>query len=243
MYFITGLPRIIMQHDEIMVVGDKLSEESHFIPIKSTFKAIDISNIFMKKFFRLHGLPKIVEFSYNNGYKESLRIIPFEDMYGKKCIFPISWDIPMDKIKHGLDLLKEMERKIIKIRKNLKVSHDRHKSYANNKKNHKEFNVGGHMYLRLKPKISSMRMGTCAMLATRYCGVFEVLERVGTVAYILTLPPTITTHNVFHVYLLNKYVHDSDHVVDWNVIHVEPEGELHPEPQCILERRETMLCN
>jgi hypothetical protein len=48
---------------------------------------------------------------------------------------------------------------------------------------------------------------------------------------------------VFHVSLLKKYVHDPNHVIDWTVIQVEPEGEFHPEPQCILDRRETMLQN
>ena len=46
--FITGLPKTIKQHDSIMVVVDKLSKATHFIPVKSTFKAINISDIFMK---------------------------------------------------------------------------------------------------------------------------------------------------------------------------------------------------
>jgi hypothetical protein len=48
MDFITGLPKTTKQHDAIMVVVDKLSKETHFIPIKSTFKAIDVANVFMK---------------------------------------------------------------------------------------------------------------------------------------------------------------------------------------------------
>jgi hypothetical protein len=65
----------------------------------------------------------------------------------------------------------------------------------------------------------------------------------GPVAYKLALPPTVRAHNVFHVSLLKKYVHDSNHVIDWTVIQVEPEGEFHPKPQCILDKRETMLWN
>jgi hypothetical protein len=48
MDFITGLPKIAKQHDEIMVVVDKLSKKTHFIPIKSNFKAINVANVFMK---------------------------------------------------------------------------------------------------------------------------------------------------------------------------------------------------
>jgi hypothetical protein len=97
--------------------------------------------------------------------------------------------------------------------------------------------VGDHVYLRVRPRKSSLNMGACAKLAPQYCGPFEVLDRVGHVAYRLTLPPTVKEHNVFHVSLLKKYVHDSNHIIDWSVIQVELEGEFLPEPQCILDRK------
>jgi hypothetical protein len=83
---------------------------------------------------------------------------------------------------------------------------------------HKEFKVGEHVYLKVKPQRSSLKLGTCAKLAPRYCGPFEILERMGPVAYKLALPTNIKTHNVFHVSLLKKYVHDPNHVIDWVVI-------------------------
>jgi hypothetical protein len=58
MDFITGLPKSTKQNNAIMVVVDKLSNGAHFIPVKSTCKAIDIVIIFMKEIFRLHGMPK-----------------------------------------------------------------------------------------------------------------------------------------------------------------------------------------
>jgi hypothetical protein len=58
MDFIKGLPKSTKQNDTIMVVVEKLSKDAHIIPVKSTCKAIDISNIFMKKIFKLHGMPK-----------------------------------------------------------------------------------------------------------------------------------------------------------------------------------------
>ena len=57
MDFITGLPKIKKQNDSIFVVIDKLSKETHFIPVKSTYKAVTIANIFLKEIFRLHGIP------------------------------------------------------------------------------------------------------------------------------------------------------------------------------------------
>jgi hypothetical protein len=58
MDFITRLPKSTKQNDAIMVVVDKLSKSTNFIYVKSTCKAIDIANIFMKEIFRLHGMPK-----------------------------------------------------------------------------------------------------------------------------------------------------------------------------------------
>ena len=60
MEFITELPRTRKQNDSIMVVVDKLSKVAHFIPVHSTYKAVNIGDIFMKEIFRLHGIPKIV---------------------------------------------------------------------------------------------------------------------------------------------------------------------------------------
>jgi hypothetical protein len=86
-------------------------------------------------------------------------------------------------------------------------------------------------------------MGACAKLAPRYCGPFEVLDKMGPVSYRIALPLTKKTHNVFHVSLLKKYVHDANHIIDWYVIQVEIEGEFLSEPQCILDRKETTLKN
>ena len=53
-------------------------------------------------------------------------------------------------------------------------------------------------------------------LTPRYVGPFEILARIGPVAYQLDLPPYIRIHDVFHVYLLKKYAIDQYHIIDWN---------------------------
>ena len=105
----------------------------------------------------------------------------------------------------------------------------------------KEFNVGDHVYLRVRPRKSSLKLGSCAKLSPRYCGPFEVLERIGTVAYRLSLPTSTRAHNVFHISILKKYVHDPNHVINWDVMQVEPEGEFQIEPMHILDRKVTMI--
>ena len=58
MYFITGLPKSKKQNDSIFVVIDKFSKAAHFIPMKSTYKEVNIADIFLKEIFRLHEIPK-----------------------------------------------------------------------------------------------------------------------------------------------------------------------------------------
>ena len=79
---------------------------------------------------------------------------------------------------------------------------------------------------RQNPEKNSFKLGSCAKLAPKYCGPFDMLSRVGPVAYQLALPPNLKIHDVFHISILKKYVHDTTLVIYWNVIQVEPEGDF-----------------
>ena len=103
--------------------------------------------------------------------------------------------------------------------------------------------MGKHVFIKVKPKKNSLKLGICANLEHRDCGPFEILSRIGQVAYHLALPPNLKVHNVFHIFVLKKYVHDATHVINWNDVQVEPEGYFLVEPDCILERREILLRN
>ena len=70
----------------------------------------------------------------------------------------------------------------------------------------RDFIVGDHVYLRVRAKKSALKLGIWVKFSPRYCGSFEVLERIGPVAYRLAFPASTRAHNVFHVYLLKKYV-------------------------------------
>jgi hypothetical protein len=155
----------------------------------------------------------------------------------------VSWDNPADRVVVGPELLKEMEDQMIKNKHNLKATQDMQKSYVDSNRNHREFKVGDHVFLKVKTNRSSLKLGSCAKLAARFCGPFEILERIGPVAYMLALPASMTVHNVFHVSLLKKYVLDANHVIDWNVIQVEPEGVLQVHHVRILDRKRKQLQN
>ena len=63
-------------------------------------------------------------------------------------------------------------------------------------------------------------MGMCAKLAHFYYWPFKSLERIGPMAYRLSLHPIVRDHNLFNASLLRKYVHDFNHVIDWTMIQV-----------------------
>jgi hypothetical protein len=67
----------------------------------------------------------LVQFAYNIGYQPSLKMSPFEALYGRKCNTPVSWDNLAERAVVGPDLLREMEEKMLKIKQNLKASQDR----------------------------------------------------------------------------------------------------------------------
>ena len=123
----------------------------------------------------------------------------------------------------------------------MKTEQDRHKNYIDIKITTKEYSVGEHVFLRVKPKKSTLSTRLCAKLASIYVGPFKLLTRVGPVAYQLDLPPHIKMNDVFHVSLLKNYIADKYHIIDWNNVQVELEGDFHIEPVQILDRREAKL--
>ena len=78
----------------------------------------------------------------------------------------------------------------------------------------------------MRPRKSSLNLGSYAKLSPRYCGPFEVFERIGPNSFGIALPANIKAHNVFCFSLLNEYVHDPNHVINWDVIQGGPKGEF-----------------
>ena len=85
--------------------------------------------------------------------------------------------------------------------------------------------MGDHVFLKVMPKRGVVRFGKRGKLVPRYIRPFEVLERMGIVAYWLALPPSLSgVHAVFHVSMLRKYTPNPAHVVDWGEITVDTYG-------------------
>ena len=115
----------------------------------------------------------------------------------------------------GPDLIRDTTEKVGLIQKRLLTAQSRQKSYADKRQRPLEFEAGDHVFLKVMPKRGVVRFGKRGKLSSRFIGPFEVLERVGAVAYRLSLPPSLSgVHEVFHVSMLRKYTLDPAHVVD-----------------------------
>ena len=89
------------------------------------------------------------------------------------------------------------------------------------------------------PKRGVVRFDKRGKLSSRFIGPFEILERVGTVAYRLALPPIMLGgHEVFHISMLRRYTPDPTHVVDWGKIEVDTDGTFEEGPVCIMDSRD-----
>jgi len=88
----------------------------------------------------------------------------------------------MGRVLIGPNMLNNMELMMHVIKKNLKASHDRKKSYMGQQRASKDFQVREHVYLHTKPKKRSLNIGSCAKFSPRYCGPFVILERIALVA-------------------------------------------------------------
>ena len=118
----------------------------------------------------------LVEFAYNNGQQACLGMSPYEALYGRRCRTLVTWDNPVNRVVLGPELLKEMEQEVVKIKQNLKAAQDRQKIYADKHRVKRDFSVGDHVYLRVKAKKSSLKLGSCAKLSPRYCGPLKCLK-------------------------------------------------------------------
>ena len=84
----------------------------------------------------------LAEFTYNNSYQESIKMAPFEALYGRKCRTPLNWVKPGKRRYYGIDFVKEAEEKVRIIQQNMKATQSRQKGYADRRRRPLEFEVG-----------------------------------------------------------------------------------------------------
>jgi hypothetical protein len=163
------------------------------------------------------------EFSYNNSYQESIKMAPFEALYGRRCRTPLNWSEPGERWFFMPDMVKETKEKVQRIIHNLKEAQARQKNYANKRRQPLVFQVNDHVYLKVSPMKGVNRFEVKGKLAPRYIGLFLILERYRSVAYRLQLLETLSVvHNVFNVSQLKKCLWIPYRTIDVVDVAMEP---------------------
>jgi hypothetical protein len=91
------------------------------------------------------------KFSYNKSYQESLKMAPFEMLYGRRCGTPLFWSGTGEWKVFGPNILQEAEKQVRMVRENLRVAQSRQKSYADHRRRELSFDVGDFVYLKVSP--------------------------------------------------------------------------------------------
>ena len=181
---------------------------------------------------------------YNKSFQSSIGMAPYEALYGRKCRTSLCWMELSERKVIGPNLIRETEEKVKMIIERLKVATDRQKSYADMKRKDIRYEIGENVFLKVSPWKKVMRFGKKAKLSPRFIGPYEMIEKVGSVAYRLALPPDLEKiHNVFHVSMLRRYRTDPSHVVSSETIELRPDLTYEEEPVEILAREVKELRN
>ncbi|GKB92740.1 putative reverse transcriptase domain-containing protein [Tanacetum coccineum] len=213
MDFITKLPRTRSGHDAIWVVVDRLTKSAHFLAIHEDYSAEKLARLYTDEIVT-HGQSELTiqtlkdmlracvidfggswdvylllaKFSYNNSYHTSIQCAPFEALYGRKCRSSVLWAEIGEGSLIGPELVQETSDKVVVIKEKLQAARDHQKSYADSGRKMTEYEVGENVLLKVSPWKGVMRFRKKGKLAPRYVGPFEILERIGPVAYRLRLP-------------------------------------------------------
>jgi hypothetical protein len=184
----------------------------------------------------------LAEFAYNNNYQASIKMIPYEALYGRRCISPLCWETLGERSLVGPDWVQQTSEKVRQIRQNILAAQSRQKSYADVRRRDLEFAVGDQVLLRVSPTRGVVRFGVSGKLSSRYIGLFSILAWVGSLAYRLPLPESMAgVHMVFHVSMLRKYLRDPDHQIELEPITMQQDLTLECRPVCILESSERVM--
>ncbi|KAA0051440.1 ty3-gypsy retrotransposon protein [Cucumis melo var. makuwa] len=175
-------------------------------------------------------------------YQATIGMAPFEALYGKCCRSPVCWGEVGEQRMLGLELVQTTNAAIQKIRARMLTAQSRQKSYADVRRKDLEFEVGDMVFLKVAPMKGVLRFEKKGKLSPRFVGPFEILERIGPVAYRLALPPSFSAlHDVFHVFMLRRYVADPTHVVDFEPLRISENLSYEEQPIEILAREAKKL--
>ena len=125
----------------------------------------------------------LMEFAYNNIYHTSIEMAPFEAMYGRKCRTLVCWDEVGERRLIGLELVQVTSEKVKVVHDNLKTTRYRQRSYVDNCHKDLQFEIGDRVFLKISPWKGVLRFVRRGKLSPRFIRPYEIVSKVGPVAY------------------------------------------------------------
>jgi hypothetical protein len=186
----------------------------------------------------------LAEFSYKNIYQESIKMSPFEALYGWPCRTPLSWSESGERVIFSPDIETEAEEKVKQIQANILAAQSCQKSYTDKRHRPMEFEVGDHVYLKVSPMKGVRRFGIKGKLVPRYIGSYAIIDKYGPLSYQVELPSKLSgVHNVFHVSQLKRCLKPPTDVVIEDTILLEPDLTYKAYPTKILDQQDRVTRN
>ncbi|XP_047264618.1 uncharacterized protein LOC124896821 [Capsicum annuum] len=153
---------------------------------------------------------------------QKVEIALFESLYGRRCRSPIGWFEVGKAAFIRLDSILEAITKVQLIRERLKTDHSYQKSFADVRRRELEFEVCDWVFLKVSPMKGIMRFGKKGKLSPQFVGSYDIVKRIGELAYEVNLPSElVAVHPVFHVSILKKYIGNPSLIVPIESIKVK----------------------
>ena len=177
----------------------------------------------------------LAEWWYNTTYHTAIQMRPFGALYGIPPPQLALGPYTHSKVATIEDHLKDKQRLYGLLKRNLQEAQDRIKLYADQKRTERTFSVGDWVYLRLQPhRQTTVELRGNTKLFAKYFGPYQVIQKIGKLAYRLGLPEGSKIHLVFHVSLLKKKVGNNTAPV-FQLPNVDERGHLRVEPVAVLD--------
>nr|GEY45267.1 retrotransposon protein, putative, Ty3-gypsy subclass [Tanacetum cinerariifolium] len=231
MDFVTKLPRTISGYDTILVIVDRLTKSAYFLPMPEDYKMDRLARLYLNEIVARHGVPILIisdrDSRFTSRFWQSMQVALETRLY---------MTVREGQLI-GPELLQETNEKILQIKDRLKVVRDRQKSYTDKRRKPLKFSVGDYVLLKVSPWKGVVRFGKKGKLTPRFVGPFEIIEKVGPVAYRLDFPEELDgVHDTFHVSNIKKCLADPTLQVPLDEIRVDAKLNFGEEPVEILEQ-------